>query len=205
MTLCASCASLDIDAILLSKPKTYRGRRILKLGFDGNRQRNLPCFFCRLLDAAQWGRKVFTPEPRRPTKMLSHRNHQFSTLLLPMIRFYRCSFCFHDLFASIRHLPDSAQILSIEIASHSSKITHFNPVKLLYCRLLTRCFRIFYTSFDRLRSSNCGGWINVAIQLAVLNFCTIFSFDRVPWLGLLSFWKMHDQLCNRRHSWISST
>ncbi|OCK73737.1 HET-domain-containing protein, partial [Lepidopterella palustris CBS 459.81] len=48
---CVRCASLDIDAILLSRPKTYRGKLILKLGFNGKQKTDFSCSFCRLLAA----------------------------------------------------------------------------------------------------------------------------------------------------------
>ena len=51
--LCARCASIDVDGILSSQPKTYRGRFILKLGFDGDGRTNSPCSFCRLLAAVK--------------------------------------------------------------------------------------------------------------------------------------------------------
>jgi hypothetical protein len=51
--VCVRCASIDVDAILSSKPKTYRGSLILKLGFNSDGQTNSSCSFCRLLDAVK--------------------------------------------------------------------------------------------------------------------------------------------------------
>src|SRR5437868_540976 len=49
--LCAKCSSLDIDSILSSPPKTYRGRFILNLGV--NEHMNWRCSFCCLLAAVK--------------------------------------------------------------------------------------------------------------------------------------------------------
>lgn len=46
--LCTRCASLDIDAILSTPPKSRRGRLIMKLGDDKNLEIS-SCYFCRLL------------------------------------------------------------------------------------------------------------------------------------------------------------
>lgn len=49
--LCASCALIDVDAILSTKPKTYRGSLILQLGFNSDGRTTSSCSFCRLLTA----------------------------------------------------------------------------------------------------------------------------------------------------------